>query len=147
MADFTDSAGDCLHMFFFDETSAQATAECAGYGTGQVLVLHFQLTNEGSTLLQTNNLGNGLTLVNTLNTPLRLGSCGNDGFTTINNAPECTDSTTNAVDLVSGASATWCVVATIPSGNTLGEIQFSPGWAFTGTSFNTVETWRIPPSQ
>jgi len=155
MADFTDSAGDCLHVFFSDESTTQYQCSGSYYlippGASDFLILKFDLMNEGSTLLQADDLGQGLTLVNTFGTPLTDTSCSHSSsFSTTNTASGCTDSTTNSVDLIPGDSALWCVVvipAWFPTGTTLSEVQFSPGWAFTGTSFDTVETWHIPLSQ
>ena len=160
MADFTDSSGDCLHVYFSTESTTQYACSGSYYlwppGSGEqgatdFLILKFDLVNEGSTLLQADDLGQGLTLVNTFGTPLTDTSCSHSSsFSTTNTASGCTDSTTNSVDLIPGDSALWCVVvipAWFPTGTTLSEVQFSPGWAFTGTSFDTVETWHIPLSQ
>lgn len=105
-----------------------------------------RFVNDGSSVLVTGGPGNGLTFVDSSGTPFPFSNSG--CYMSSNAAPACRSST-NAMDLAPGDSATWCTVIEIPVGDTLSEVQFNASnlgddHAFGNGGSYIIAIWNVP---
>jgi Domain of unknown function (DUF4850) len=146
--DLSDSSGDGLRVTLqqiVNPDQADASRLYCSTNSAAVIALVISFTNDGSTILHTSSPGNGLTLVNSLGTPLPSSSCDSGTYTASNDATSACGGSTNAMNLAPGDSALWCPIIDVPTGAVLAEIQLDASRAFSGAFLNgaaNVALWR-----
>lgn len=143
----SDSSGDSLSVMLENVVNPDS-ADASGSDCGsdyQLVAVVISLMNTGSSVLTSQSVSAGLTVVASNSGPFSAADnvCGPSPPNSNNAVADCIN-TSDSIDLAPGASTTDCPVVALPISDTAAQIQFNASKAdLLGPTGNTVAIWTV----